>query len=245
MKYKFIIDEPLLDGQFVSLSETEMDIVIATVIGNYSLLLKGFQTERIVKAIRLLRDYNKPFVTICKDCTDRELIGENCGDFVKSGLVTEADGGYLYTKDLGSLNVSVTSWLCTVMFNTWIKLRHSFNTVTLPARFKLIAEVKERNGGVSDFNRICEMCDIHYNCKEEERREIHSIGYLKEKIKKINEFSKDFDCDAIRFAKRAESSIPMFEYKDNTIRLAKTLSIIKGYNIVVYDILESAYKLTN
>lgn len=244
MKYKFIIDKPVLDGQFVPLSDTEKDIVIATVMGDYSLLLEGFQTKRITKAIKLLRDYNKSFVTVYKDTTERELIGANYGDSVKAGLVTDADGGYLYTEDLSSLDVGVVCWLRTVMHNTWIKLCcHGRDTVTLPANFKLIAETKRRKNDY-DFKGITDMCDIHYCCEEDEHREVYSLGYLREEIDRIKMFSKDFDNNIVRFTKSAEASIPRLQCKDNTIRLAKTLSTIKGQTLVMLNDLESAYKLT-
>ncbi len=245
MKYKFIINKPSLDGQFVPLSETEKDIVIATVVGYHSLLLEGFQTGRITKAIKLLRDYNKPFVTVHEDCTDNELIGRHNMDGVTEGLVTEADGGYLYTKDLSSLPHGIISWIYTVMHNTWIKLCcMGRSTVTLPANFKLIAETEMRIDDIC-FISIADMCDIHYRCEEDERREMYSLNYLKEEIDKINKFSKDFDDGVKHFSKRAEASIPRRLYKDKTIRLAKTLSTIKGHTLVMYSDLESAYKLTN
>lgn len=244
MKYKFIINEPVLDGQFVALSETEKDIVIATVVGYHSLLLEGFQTERITKAIKLLRDYNKPFVTVHEDCTDNELIGIHERGGVTEGLVTEADGGYLYAKDLSSLPHSILSWITTVMGNHWIKLCcMGRGTVTLPADFKLIAETKMRMNDIG-FSIIVDTCDMHYRCEEDERREIYSLNYLKEEIDKINEFSKDFDDDIKRFSKRAEASIPRNLYRDKTIRLSKTLSTIKMHTLVMYDDLEIAYKLT-
>ena len=244
MKYKFIIDKPVLDGQFVPLSDTEKDIVIATVIGDYSLLLEGFQTKRITKAIKLLRDYNKPFVTVYKDSTERELIGTNYGDSVKAGLVTDADGGYLYTEDLSSLGVGVISWLRTVMHNTWIKLCHTgSNTVTLPANFKLIAGTERRISDY-DFKGIIEMCDIRYRCEEDEHREVYSLCYLRDEIDRIKTFSKDFDNNIVRLTKSAEARMTILQCKDNTIRLAKTLSTIKGQTLVMLNDLESAYKLT-
>lgn len=244
MKYKFIIDKPVLDGQFVPLSDTEKDIVIATVIGDYSLLLEGFQTKRITKAIKLLRDYNRPFITIYKDTTERELIGTNYGDSVKAGLVTDADGGYLYTEDLSSLDVGVVCWLRTVMHNTWIKLCHTgSNTVTLPANFKLIAETKRRKNDY-DFKGITDMCDIRYRCEEDEHREVYSLCYLRDEIDRIKTFSKDFDNNIVRLTKSAEARMTILQCKDNTIRLAKTLSTIKGQTLVMLNDLESAYKLT-
>jgi hypothetical protein len=244
MKYKFIINKPVLDGQFVALSETEKDIVIATVIGNYSLFLEGFQTKRITKAIKLLRDINKPFVTVYEDNTENELIGNHNKDGVREGLVTEADGGYLYTEDLSSLPHGIQSWINTVMHNTWIKLCcMGRGTVTLPANFKLIAETEKRTDGI-DFMCIVDMCDIRYRCEEVEDREVYSLAYLKEEIDGIKTFYKDFDNDAIRLTERAQSSIPLLQCKENTIRLAKTLSTIKGHSLVTYNDLDSAYKLT-
>lgn len=244
MKYKFIIEKPSLDGQFVPLSETEKDIVIATVVGYYGLLLEGFQTGRIAKAIKLLRDYSKPFVTVYEDNTENELIGRHDRDGVREGMVTEADGGYLYTEDLSSLPRGILSWINTVMHNTWIKLCcMGRGTVTLPANFKLIAGTRTRINDIC-FLSIFDGCEIHYRCEEDESREVYSLNYLKEEIDKINRFSKDFGDDAIHFSNRAEASIPRRMYKDKTIRLAKTLATIKGHPLVMYDDLEIAYKLT-
>ena len=245
MKYKFIINKPLLDGQFVSLSETEKDIVIATVIGNYSLLLEGFQTGRIAKAIKLLRDYRKPFVTVYEDNTENELIGNHDKDGIREGMVTEADGGYLYTEDLSSLPHGILSWINTVMHNTWIKLCcMGRDTVTLPANFKLIAGTKTRINDIC-FSCIFDDCEIHYRCEEDEHREVYSLCYLRDEIDKIKKFSEVFGDDTIRLTERAEDSMLSLQCKDNTIRFAKTLSIIKGHTLVTHNDLESAYILTN
>ena len=158
-------------------------------------------------------------------------------------MVTEADGGYLYTEDLSSLRLGVISWVGTVMHNTWIKLCYNGQTVTLPANFKLIAESKSGKDNI-DFKRVMSWCDIRYRCKLVEYREVYSLCYLKEEIDRINEFSKDFDDDVTHFTKRAERRMSSLLCKDNTIRLAKTLSTIKGHHLVMYNDLESAYKLT-
>lgn len=243
MKYKFVFDKSLLGGQFVPLSETERDIVIATVIGDYSLFLEGFQTKRITKAIKFLRDCNKPFVTINKETTDEELIGRNYGGRVKIGKVTEADSGYLYTEDLSSLKISALDWVYAVMNNGWIKLCYNRSIVTLPATFKLIAESETRINNL-DFDCIIDMCDIRYRCEQNEHREIYSIGYLKEEIDRIKRIYEAFDDDAKHLSTRAKGSVLELQCKDNTVRLARTLSTIRRHHLVMYNDLESAYKLT-
>lgn len=243
MKYKFIFDNSSLGGQFVALSEIERDIVIATIIGDYSLFLEGFQTKRITKAIKLLRDYNRPFVTINKETTNEELIGRNNGGGVKIGKVTEADSGYLYTEDLSSLTNSALDWVNAVMNNGWIKLGYNRRIVTLPATFKLIAESEMRINNLN-FDFIIDKCDIRYRCEQDEHREIYSLGYLKEEIDRIKRFSEDFDDDAKHFSTGAKESMLKLQCKNNTVRLAKTLSTISGHHLVMYNDLESAYKLT-
>jgi hypothetical protein len=79
---------------------------------------------------------------------------------------------------------------------------------------------------------------------EERLKALYELQTLLSEIDRIKTFSKDFDNNIVRFTKSAEASIPRLQCKDNTIRLAKTLATIKGQTLVMYNDLESAYKLT-
>lgn len=182
MKYHFVWDDDFLGNYTFELSEIEKTIVVATIVGGHNAIFSGYHTERLVKAIKLLRNADIPFVSVEKPIDDtRSLIGDYSSDGIKQGFVTDADKGFLHFSNISSQNCGITSWLVTVMENGWIRLCHN-NVVQLPANFQLIAEASYLDCNNQDIKHIVDCCDIRYNCPKAEFRTLYSVETLKRHI---------------------------------------------------------------
>lgn len=186
MKYKFVYDEDFIGNSYIELSEEEAKIVLITLAGGHNIMLTGYKTDRLVKAIRLLRDMNKPFVDVGTYCTSEELIGTYAEDGAHLGLVTDADGGFLHTVNLAKTGCGVTERLATVMRNGCTTLCRGEITAELPAKFQLIAETYKICIN-SEFTHVLDKCDIKYTCKDSSKRELYSVSKLKHDLKRILE----------------------------------------------------------
>lgn len=238
MKYKFVFDEGYLGDFYVELSKEEIKVVLITLAGGHNVMLSGYKTERLAKAIKLLRDLNNPFIDVAPNCTDRQLIGIYNSNGLKQGFVTDANNGYLHMVDLARSKCDVTNWLHTVMCNGWIKLCYSFNTKTLPAKFQLIAETNSICKNY-EFRNVLKLCDVVYKCKEEDKRELYSIAELKHKLETLrechNDVAKELDIPNIcnRDIENIEQALLSKSGKEvqqglncniKTIRVARTLA---------------------
>lgn len=185
MKYKFIYDEDFIGNSYIELSEEEAKIVLITLAGGHNIMLSGYKTDRLVKAISLLRDMGKPFVDVGTDCTSKELLGTYAEDGVHQGLVTDANGGFLHTVNLSWTSCDTTEWLATVMRNGCTHPCRGEMAVELPAKFQLIAET-DKVCINSEFAHVLRECDIKYTCKESSERELYSVSKLKHDLKRIS-----------------------------------------------------------
>lgn len=186
MKYKFVYDEDFIGNSYIGLSEEEAKIVLVTLAGGHNIMLSGYKTDRLVKAISLLRDMGKPFVDVGTNCTSEELVGRYTEDGVHQGLVTDANGGFLHAVNLSWTSCDTTEWLATVMRNGCITLCRGEMAAELPAKFQLIAET-DKVCINSAFAHVLSECDIKYTCKESSERELYSVSKLKHELERIME----------------------------------------------------------
>lgn len=249
MKYKFIFDEGLLDNSYIELSDIEKRIVLITLAGRHNIMLSGYKTERLVKAIRLLRNQGTPYVRVEPSCTQNQLIGERSSRGLKQGFVTDADNGYLHVVGLNRFRCGVTDWLHTVMSNGWIKLSYAGDVVTLPAKFQLISETDHicENG---EFRRVLKHCDIMYECKEDDERSLYSVAKMKEELDKISMYQlvthgDNRGCDIkstgdVDFSEVAKARMECNNYDIKTIRVAKTIADLDIRHLVFASDLREA-----
>lgn len=255
MKYRFVWDKDFLGNQMFELSEEEMTIVIAIIVGGHNAIFSGYNTERLVNAVKTLRDINTPFVSVENPIDYKELIGDYSDRGLKQGFVTDADKGFLHISDLYSQNSETTSWLLTVMGNGWIKLCHSWDTVTLPASFQLLAETQDINTRDWGFSRIVDNCDIRYNCKRNTERNLYSVSALRGKIRRVKEYQDGFErvisnskignvCE-IRPTSEASIKIREENISTDTARLGRTLADINGHYATFCSDLRKALSYQN
>lgn len=103
MKYNFVYDADFLEKNSLYLSQEEMDIVLATVIGKHNAIFYGYQPERLIIAIkRLTSDFQ--FV---------EILNLNS---IEEKLPTSNDG-ILYTKDFDSWSIIDQQYLYAFSIN--------------------------------------------------------------------------------------------------------------------------------
>lgn len=85
MKYKFVYDTEVLMSLSNLLSEDEIKIVLATVIGKHNAIFYGYKPDRLIKAVKLLSN-SKKFV-------EQKLFSD-----IDTGL-NNSSGGIMYLKD--------------------------------------------------------------------------------------------------------------------------------------------------
>lgn len=93
MNYKFVYDKAFLQMQSLDLSEEEIRIVLATIVGQHNAIFYGYKPERLVNAIRILNG-GKPFIEAIS------LIG--CSTL--SDRCINAVGGIAYIKQMNLFN---------------------------------------------------------------------------------------------------------------------------------------------
>lgn len=236
MKYHFVWDENFLGNQMFELSEREKNIVIATIIGGHNAIFTGYRTERLVKAIKLLRNVDTPFVSVESSIEWKSLIGHHSEKGVTQGVVTDANHGFLHFSNISSQGSGVVSWLLTVMGNGWIRLCYASEVVELPAKFQLIAEASNLN---SNINGIIDCCDIRYDCPKDCIRNLYSVDDLRRSINRaehqlslghIRNNSKISNINDIEPTSVALAQIEEEHISLETARLGRTIADIFGHN---------------
>lgn len=251
MKYNFVFDKDFLGNKTFCLSDMERFVVLAAVVGGHNVALSGYHTERLVSAIKYLRDKNTPFVSVESNIERYELIGKFSDSGLKQGFVTDADGGVLHFSDLDSQNGTVTSWLLTVIGNGWIKLCHSGNMVTLPAKFQLIAEH-------CNDNSIKKYCDIIFRCNGDDPRILWSLGELQRQVTmakkslclRLHNAMGIKNCDIkdtndLKLSSDAKTMFSEQSIEIGTLRLARTIADIYGHRLIFCSDIETAKDFQN
>jgi hypothetical protein len=249
MKYNFVFDKDFLGNKTFCLSNMERFIVLAAVVGGHNVALSGYHTERLVSAIKYLRDKNSPFVSVESNIEYNELIGTFSDSGLKQGFVTDADGGVLHFSNLNSQGTGVISWLQTVMSNGWIKLCNSGEVRTLPAKFQLIAENCDCNGTEK-------YCDIIFKCNEDDLRQLWTLNELQRQIRmtKGNQHLRSAiggkNCDfkdtfGLKLSSNAKDMVSEQSIGIETLRLARTIADIYGHNLTFCSDIETAKCLQN
>lgn len=249
MKYNFVFDKDFLGNKTFCLSNMERFIVLAAVVGGHNVALSGYHTERLVSAIKYLRDKNAPFVSVESNIEYNELIGTFSDSELKQGFVTDADGGVLHFSDLNSQGTGVISWLQNVMSNGWIKLCNSGDVRTLPAKFQLIAE--------NCVNNTTEKyCDIIFRCNRGDQRTLWTLTELQRQVRKtkvnhsLNSVIGGKNCDikdtfGLKLTDTAKAMISEQSIEIDTLRLARTIADIYCHSLTFSSDIEIAKNLQN
>ena len=251
MKYHFVWDEGFLGNRMFKLSERERNIIIAIIVGGHNAIFTGYRTERLVKAVKLLRNADTPFISVESPIEERKLIGTYSDKGVTHGFVTDADKGFLHFSDISSQNGGVISWLSTVMGNGWIKLAHNSEVVQLPAGFQLVAEMSNTNRNVS-ISWLMNYCDIRYDCPKESYRTLYSAEDLIRRISNVKRYQQGIgrvgnNCKIANINDIQPSSVASVKINEEhisleTARLGRTLADIFGHGrTFASDLVEANY----
>lgn len=181
MKYKFKFDENFLADKYVLLSAIEKTVVMSVILGRHNAVFYGYEPERLVNIIKMLKTVDTSFVEVPKNCSIVELCGG--GSELKQGYMTDADKGILYMPDLQGYRSSVISMLTPALLNRHIVLSRGGNTVIMNADFQLIATVTVTDDTqLNKTNSVCSSCGIVYRCVENVQREPVSLSKIQEEI---------------------------------------------------------------
>ena len=95
MKYNFVYDTDILEKNSLYLTEEEMNIVFATIVGKHNAIFYGYKPERLIDAIKKLTS-NYPFVA-------------TSGSLLIETRLFESKGGILYMSDFDSWSITAIS----------------------------------------------------------------------------------------------------------------------------------------
>ena len=266
MKYKFVYDESYLNAHF-ELSYEEKKIVLITVLGRHNAIFFGYKPERLVRAIKMLKGENVPFIESNENVCIEDFCGG--GPQLKQGLVTDADKGILYMKNVHEHKSSVLEMTSVPISNKQITLCRGGESVTYPADIQLIgtttscpcgnylstsnpclcslASIKNHWRKV---NIVAERCDIVYKCADDVTRRQWGLAELMNEISEVNNFSASVcDISKDRFTPQAEVVVDRWkeehpvsnkteELLGRLLKVAKTLAITNcHYHINSCDVL--------
>ena len=215
MKYNFVYDTEVLESMSNILSEDEIKIVLATVIGKHNAIFYGYNPERLIKAIKRITDTTK-------------FVEQNAFCDVDAGLY-KSMGGIMYLKD----------------FDVWKTMEQQFlygHTLNAPIRTtQFIATVS----GIPSNNIVPDVLnnfDIVYRCKEycqtltSNEKLLHKLESgirYKDRLRsgdyttstELGIESYWLDCDAYYYVKRTEENNPVYARKIALV--ARSLSDIE------------------
>ncbi len=154
MKYNFVYDTDFIEKNIIYLSEEEVKVIFATVVGKHNAIFFGYKPERLVKAIKkLTADY--PFVETANPSN------------IENDLHNAQDG-----------------ILCIKDFDSWGIIDQQFlygHTLNDPCRCSQFVATTIHNPFVTVVPDIINNFDIIYMCKEGDKNAYNKnkllVGY--------------------------------------------------------------------
>lgn len=248
MNYKFIFDKDFSEKYMIELSQEELRVVIATVLGGHNALFYGYKPERLVNAIKSLKK-----ILHSEEPSSDISIEEFCGGGpnLQKGVISNADGGILIMNNIQDFKTSIIQMLPVPITTKNIILSRAGNNVTYPCNFQLIATTSSVFEYQDKLKPVTKHCDVIYCCKTGIERDIHRTSAI---YAIFNDYYEDFiEYCSFRTNYSANLSISdmtdyaVVKYGDPDIkikRLAKTISAMNGHSkIWNYDI-DDALKFT-
>ena len=151
MKYKFVYDAGMLELMNNSLSEDEIKIVLATVIGKHNAIFYGYKPERLVKAIKRIAN-QKTFV-------EQKLFSD-----IDEGL-NNSKGGIMYLKDFDVWTMSEQQFLYSPTINDEERASQFIATTSNAPSASVVPDV------------LCNF-DIVYKCVESQQLQMSNKELL-------------------------------------------------------------------
>lgn len=142
MKYNFVYDTDFLKKNSLYLTEEEMNIVFATIVGKHNAIFYGHNPERLIEAIKKLTS-NYPFIA-----TPNPLWIED--------KMRKSNGGILYMSDFDAWSVIDQQYMYAFTKNDRERCSQFIATTTHDPLETVVPDI------INNF-------DIIYRCKEDEK----------------------------------------------------------------------------
>lgn len=167
MNYKFVYDKAFLQMQDLDLSEEEIRIVLATIVGQHNAIFYGYKPERLVNAIKILNG-SKPFIEIPSLISYASLISK----------CVVAVGGVAYIRLMNFFNESCKNLLTS-------------NTTNIGRGAQYIATVTS-DPCVTVCDTLRNNFDIVYYCKDTSRSD-RTTTEIKKVLKEAIDYQHTLD----------------------------------------------------
>lgn len=244
MNYKFIFDKEFSEKYMIELSQEELRVVIATVLGGHNALFYGYKPERLVNAVKSLRKI-LPLEEPSSDISLEEFCGG--GPNLQKGVISNADGGILIMNNIQDFRTSIIHILSVLITTKQITLARAGNNVTYPCNFQLIATTSSVFEYRDKLKPVTKYCDVIYCCKTGIERDTYKTSIISsifsdsyEAYIRTCSFRKNYSAN---LSELGMTDIAVEEHGDPDIkikRLAKTIAAIKGHGKIWYrDIIDA------
>ena len=248
MNYKFIFDKDFSEKYMIELSQEELRIVIATVLGGHNALFYGYKPERLVNAIKSLSK-----ILHSEEPSSDISIEEFCGGGpnLHKCVISNADGGILIMNNIQDFRTSIIQMLRVFITNKNITLSRAGNNVTYPCNFQLIATTSSVFEYQDKLKLVTKYCDVIYCCKTGIERDTYKTSIISrifndsyEAYIRTCSFRKNYSA---KLSELGMTDIAVAEHGDPDIkikRLAKTIAAIKGHGKIWDTDIDDALKFT-
>ena len=248
MNYEFIFDKDFSEKYMIELSQEELRVVIATVLGGHNALFYGYKPERLVNAIKSLTKVlhtEEPG----SDISFEGFCGG--GPTLQKGVISNADGGILIMNNIQDFITSIILLLPVLITNKNITLSRAGSHVTYPCNFQLIATTSSVFEYQDKLKSVTKYCDVIYCCKTGIERDIHSTSAIYNIFRDCYEEFIDYcpfrKSHSANLSKSDMTIVAIEEYGDPDIkikRLAKTISAMNGHSKIWNFDIDDALKFT-
>ena len=252
MKYTFVFDKDFKKGCFMELSDEELRVVIASVIGGHNTLFYGYKPERLVKAFKYLSSKSDVHIEEpSSDVTIDDFYGG--GADLHKGIVTKADKGVLIMNNINKFKGSIISLSWMAMEQKQITLARAGRSTVFPCDFQMVATVEcDTHKDIKSIENwelvssLAKRCDIVYECTPYPSVNLYAtspINMYYDYLEKYSRYCEPRGNGSAPATAFHLSSLSMEKYgtvEDKTKRLARTLGAMQGHqNIWAYDIYEA------
>lgn len=248
MNYRFIFDKEFSDKYMIELSQEELRIVIATVLGGHNALFYGYKPERLVNAIKSLAK-----ILHSEEPSSDISLEKFCGGgpTLQKGVISNADGGVLIMNNIQDFRSSIIYILPVHIETKQITLARAGNKVTYPCNFQLIATTSSVFEYQDKLKPVTKYCDVIYCCKTGIERDIYKTSIISrifidsyEEYIRTCPFRKNYSAN---LSELGMTDIAVKEHGDPDIkikRLAKTIASMNGHNKIWNTDIDDALKFT-
>lgn len=240
MKYKFVYDKGFEKNLFLNLSQEEIGVVIATVLGKHNAMFFGYKPERLILAIKKLC-YECNYIEVNESnqlADDISFFACNFTDKVQKGVVfvpniNNKSGLFYDTIRLASSNINRDCQIVVYDTNAPRTDRPYFNEAL--ENFDIIYECKE--GDI--IQKSVDELRSKFKSIQDYKLSLCSGKHVTGKFREVDSYWTTGKCFDTYCELKRRNSVLALKY----MKVARSISDINFHNLTPVSDLEGAMKL--